>query len=195
MVGEDREAITVVSGLPRSGTSMMMRVLEAAGLPILADGLRTADEDNPRGYFEFEWVKKLETDKAWVPEARGKVVKVVSQLLRHLPLAERYRVIFMRRAMPEILASQREMLTRRGQAADPATDARMAEVFERHLQRTEEWLRGQKSFEVLYVDYNAVLRDAAPEIARVTGFLGGELDQERMMAAVDQALHRQRAGR
>lgn len=192
MAHEDRDIIIVVSGLPRSGTSMMMGVLESAGLRIFADGVRKADADNPKGYFEFERVKKLETDKGWVPDARGTVIKVISQLLRHLPVGERYRVLFMRRAMAEVLASQREMLLRRGQPADAATDARMTEVFERHLQRTEEWLRAQKNFEVLYVDYNAVLRDAAREMARVNGFFGGELDEKRMVAAVDKALHRQR---
>ena len=193
MANADRDTITVVSGLPRSGTSMMMRVLESAGLPIFTDGLRAADEDNPRGYFEFERVRKLDTDKTWVPQARGTVVKVISQLLRHLPAGERYRVVFMRRAMAEVLASQREMLIRRGQPADPATDARMAEVFARHLQRTDEWLRAQPSFEVLYVDYNAVMRDPAPEMTRVNRFFGGGLDEGRMVAAVDQSLHRRRS--
>ena len=193
MTHEERAPIIVVSGLPRSGTSMMMRVLEAAGLPIFSDGLRAADEDNPRGYFEFERVKKLETDQAWMPEARGKVVKVISQLLRHLPPDESYRVIFMRRAMPEILASQREMLKRRGQPADASTDARMAEVFERHLERTDEWLRGETNFKVQYVDYNAVVRNPAREIAYVNLFLGGGFDERQMVAAVDKALHRQRS--
>jgi sulfotransferase family protein len=195
MAPDASDTIIVVSGLPRSGTSMMMRALEAAGLPILSDGLRAADQDNPVGYFELERVKKLETDKAWVPEARGKVVKVISQLLRHLPADERYRVICMRRAMPEILASQREMLIRRGQPADSSTDARMAEVFERHLRRTEEWLRGQPNFEVLYVDSNVAMLDPAPEIARLCRFLGGDLDESRMVAAVDKRLHRQRSNR
>ncbi|MGH7897912.1 MAG: sulfotransferase [Candidatus Binatia bacterium] len=187
------DVITVVSGLPRSGTSMMMGVLESAGLRIFTDGIRAADPDNPRGYYEFERVKKLETDKSWVSEARGTVVKVISQLLRHLPTGERYRVVFMRRSMPEVLASQREMLARRGQPADSSTDARMAEVFERHLRRTEEWLAAQAGFEVLYVDYNAVVRDPAAELGRVNRFLGGGLDEKLMAAAVDKALHRQRA--
>jgi hypothetical protein len=110
------ERIVVVSGLPRSGTSMMMKMLEAGGIPVLTDYEREADEDNPKGYFEFERVKNLKDgDDAWLPQAKGKVVKVIAALLTDLPSSYEYEVIFMRRAMPEILASQRQMLIRRGE--------------------------------------------------------------------------------
>ena len=116
--GKD-EFITVVSGLPRSGTSMMMKMLEAGGIPPVTDELRTADEDNPKGYYEFERVKAMDQgDTSWVVGARGKVVKVISALLKHLPPGEQYRVVFVRRNMPEILASQRKMLIHRGEDPD-----------------------------------------------------------------------------
>ena len=110
------EPIVVVSGLPRSGTSMMMKMLEAGGIPPVTDELRTADDDNPKGYYEFERVKQMDKgDTAWVADAQGKVVKVISALLKHLPSSHNYQVIFLRRHMSEILASQRKMLIRRGE--------------------------------------------------------------------------------
>jgi hypothetical protein len=187
-------AITVVSGLPRSGTSMMMRMLEAAGLEIFSDGQRTADEDNPKGYYELERVKKLESDKDWVPEAEGKVVKVISALLRHLPDGYRYRVVFVEREMAEVLASQKQMLVRRGERTDGVADEKMAASFERHLARTREWLAGQPNFEVLYVSHRSVVESPREAAAEVAAFLGGDLDVQRMAAAVDRSLYRQRAG-
>ena len=93
----DRDVVTIVSGLPRSGTSMMMKMLEAGGIELLIDRVRVADADNPKGYYEFERVKQIETDQAWLPEAQGKAVKMISALLRHLPADCRYRIIFMER--------------------------------------------------------------------------------------------------
>jgi hypothetical protein len=189
----ETEIITVVSGLPRSGTSMMMRMLEAAGLPILTDGLRAADEDNPRGYYEFERVKKLESDAAWLPEARGRVVKIVSPLLKHLPPGHRYRVVFMRRRMDEVLASQRQMLVRRGRAED-GDPAAMGEVFRRHLERVEDWLERQPHVDVLYVGYNALIAGDGGDLERLKTFLGGDLQIERMTEVIERTLHRQRTG-
>lgn len=186
------EFITVVSGLPRSGTSMMMRMLAAGGLSIVTDDLRAADEDNPKGYFEFERVKVLDQDTSWLPEARGKAVKIVAALLKHLPLQHHYRVVFMRRNISEVLASQRLMLIRRGESANDVDDDRMAELFGRHVERVEAWLAAQRNVDVLYVNYGAVLANPSAEAARVNGFLGGELDERRMSAAVDPSLHRQR---
>src|SRR5579872_1312474 len=110
----ERDFVTIVSGLPRSGTSMMLRMLAAGGLPILTDGVRTPDEDNPHGYLEWEGVKSLARDASWVASARGKGVKVIYYWLRDLPRDCRYRVIFMRRDLDEVLASQAAMLERRG---------------------------------------------------------------------------------
>ena len=173
---------------------MMMKMLEAGGLPVLSDHLRTADEDNPKGYFEFERVKKLAQDQSWLPEARGKVVKVISALLRHLPATYRYRIVFMRREMAEVLASQRQMLIRRGQAADghDANDAKMADAFRRHLAEVEKWLAQQSNMETLFISYNDILKQPAEQTARLNQFFDNTLDAAAMISVVDQALHRQR---
>ena len=188
----DQEIVTIVSGLPRSGTSMMMKMLEAGGMPVLVDNIRTADEDNPKGYYEFERVKKIEQDQAWLPEARGKVVKMVAALLKHLPAEYDYKIVFMHRDMGEILASQRQMLVRRGKPTDTIGDGRMAELFGRHLTQIESWLAGQPNMQVLYVHYSDVLAAPAHEAERINHFLGDSLDVEKMVAAVDPALYRQR---
>jgi hypothetical protein len=187
------DRIVVVSGLPRSGTSMMMKMLEAGGIPILTDHEREADEDNPKGYFEYERVKELkEGNDAWLPQAKGKVVKVIAALLTHLPPTYEYEVIFMRRAMPEILASQRQMLVRRGENPDKVKDEEIAALFEKHLAQVIGWAKKQKNVRMIEVEYNAALKNAAPIIKKVNNFLGGELDTEAMSAVVDPKLYRQR---
>ena len=113
---ENGSAVVVVSGLPRSGTSLMMQMLEAGGVPILTDGERACDADNPKGYYEYEPVKALQNgDSDWLDKAEGKAVKVISFLLRHLPQKHRYRVVFMNRNLDEVLASQEKMPVTRGQ--------------------------------------------------------------------------------
>jgi len=185
------ETITIVSGLPRSGTSMMMKMLTAGGLELLTDNIRAADEDNPKGYFEFERVKQIENDKAWLEDARGRVVKLISALLKHLPSAYNYKVIFMRRAMPEILASQRQMLIRRGEPADTVPDDKMAAMFNKHVAQVESWLAAQPNIDVLYVSYNEVMKDSRPHAERINVFLGGSLKVDEMVGAVDRGLYRQ----
>lgn len=189
-----KDEIVVVSGLPRSGTSMMMSILEAGGIPPLTDSIRAADEDNPRGYHEFERVKKLrEGDVAWLPEARGKAVKVITALLTFLPAAYHYRVIFMRRAMPEVLASQRQMLARRGQDSGKSGDEEIARLFGKHLRQIDAWLAAQPNVERIDVDYNALLDDPLPHLEAINRFLGGAVEVEKMVRVVDRSLRRQRA--
>jgi len=187
----NNQPIAIVSGLPRSGTSMMMKMLAAGGLEPLTDNIRTADEDNPKGYFEFERVKQIETDKAWLEDARGRVVKLISALLRHLPPSYNYKIVFMRRAMPEILASQRQMLIRRGEPADKVPDDKMAAMFEKHVAQVESWLAAQPNIEVLYVSYNEIMKDSRPHAERINQFLGGSLAVDEMVGVVDRALYRQ----
>lgn len=184
--------ITIVSGLPRSGTSMMMKMLEAGGMQIVADHLRAADEDNPKGYYEFEAVKQIETDKTWLPKAQGKVVKMISELLRHLPREYEYRVVFMRRKLEETLASQKQMLVRRGQPTDLVSNEKLAELFQRHLERTFAWLAQQPNFATLYVEYAEALQNPATPAERINAFLGNTLDVAKMIEVVDQTLYRQR---
>jgi hypothetical protein len=188
----DSETITVVSGLPRSGTSMMMKMLAAGGIEPLIDNLREADDDNPKGYFEFERVKQIEHDKAWLADARGRVVKLISALLKHLPSEYNYKIIFMRRAMSEVLASQRQMLLRRGEPADAVPDEKMAAMFERHIAQVESWLAAQPNIETIFVSYNDVMNDPRPHAERINDFLGGTLRVDAMTAVTDRSLYRQK---
>lgn len=187
-----QEPITIVSGLPRSGTSMMMRMLEAGGLPPLTDHIRTPDEDNPKGYYEFERVKQIEEDQEWLEDARGKAVKMIAALLKHLPAEYAYQIIFIRRSIQEILASQREMLARRGEPTDTVSDERLAGLFAKHVQQVEAWLAKQENMKVFYVDYGDILSDPAGQAERVNEFLGGKLGAAQMAEVVDPSLYRQR---
>jgi hypothetical protein len=190
---EPTAVITIVSGLPRSGTSMMMKMIEAGGIPPLTDAIRAADVDNPKGYYEFERVKQMDKgDTSWVPDAVGKSVKVISALLKHLPTGYEYRVIFVRRNMAEILASQRKMLLHRGEDADKMDDAKMAELFAKHVQQVENWLAEQPNFQTLYVHYSDVLSDPETAARQINTFLGGKLDVAGMTTAVDPHLYRNR---
>lgn len=185
--------ITIVSGLPRSGTSLMMQMLSAGGLPALTDGQRTADTDNPRGYLEFERVKQLKTDKTWLPEARGKVVKMVHLLLKDLPPAgEEYRVVWMRRRIEEVMASQRAMLVRQGRTPAALPPEQLARIFNSQMEDLERWMTSQSAFRFLPVHYHELVANPAAEAARLNAFLGGSLDESAMAAAVDPTLYRQK---
>ena len=193
---KNNDDIIIVSGLPRSGTSMVMRMLEAGGLEVVTDNIREANEDNPRGYYEFERVKKLpDGDTTWVKDARGKVVKVISALLKHLPSDHTYKILFMRRAMTEILASQQRMLVRRNEEPGKVDDVQMAQLFEKHLAEVYVWLDAQMNISYIDVDYNAMLADPQPQAQKIRRFLERDLDVSRMVAVVDPALYRQRKSR
>jgi hypothetical protein len=187
------EFITIVAGLPRSGTSMMMRMLEAGGIPALIDHERTPDEDNPNGYYEFEAVKQTKADQSWLQDAPGKVVKMVYRLLYDLPAEPSYRVIFMRRKLEEVLASQRKMLERNGRATAAGQDDQVAKLFLSELAKFDAWIAQQPNFQVLNVDYNQVLADPCRQVARINEFCGGQLNEEAMATVVDPQLYRNRA--
>lgn len=186
-----RPYITVVTGLPRSGTSMMMQVLRAGGMEVATDSLRVADESNPRGYFELEAVKRLRSpdSRRWLGELRGKAVKIIFVLLYHLPDCFDYRIIFMRRDLEEVLMSQRAMLARAGKAA-AESDARLSAAYRRELERVEAWLESRRGVQRLTVDYGEFLKDTRAQVRRVDEFLGGGFDAPRMAAAVDRKLYR-----
>jgi hypothetical protein len=186
--------VIVVSGLPRSGTSLMMNMLQAGGVPIVTDELRTADDDNPKGYFELEQVKQLSKgDVTWVSGAHGKAVKVISALLEHLPPSSTYKIVFMRRRLPEVLASQRKMLERRGEPTDTVPDAMMATLFEKHLAKIEGWMAAQANMSVLYLPYHEVAEQPEKHVDEIISFLGVDLDRAKMLQAVDPSLYRNRA--
>jgi hypothetical protein len=187
------QTVIVVSGLPRSGTSMMMKMLAEGGLPVLTDAIRSADEDNPNGYFELEQVKQLaEGQKAWLANADGKLVKVISALLEHLPPEHHYKILFMERQIPEILASQQKMLARRNETSS-ISDAEMEAQFQEHLKAIKYWLARQPHMEVLYVDYNRMMGKPDLYLHKIADFVGIRLDLDKMRAVPNERLYRNRA--
>jgi hypothetical protein len=184
------EEIVIVSGLPRSGTSLMCQMLDNGGIEVVSDSIRTPDTDNPRGYYELEKVKQIKQDASWLPETRGKAFKMVSQLLYDLPPTERYRVIFMQRDLDEMLISQEKMLERLGRPAAPRDLIR--KNFITHLERLHQALDRQPHIAVLRVDYRDVVEHPTETAGRINEFLGGRADVARMAASVDPSLYRNR---
>jgi LPS sulfotransferase NodH len=190
---KSKQPVIVVSGLPRSGTSMMMKMLAEGGLEVVSDELRRADEDNPNGYFELESVKHLaDGRKEWLAEAGGKAVKVISSLLEFLPSAYTYKVILMERELREILASQRKMLEHRNQAPD-VDDARIEEQFRKHLAAVKPWLARQPNMETLRISYNELMSNPEPYCRRLIDFTCAPLDLERMLGVPNARLYRNRS--
>ena len=174
---------------------MMMRMLDQGGLAPVTDGLRESDEDNPKGYYEVELVKSLkkQEDKSWIGTAEGKVIKVISSLLKDLPAGLRYDVIFMNRSIDEVIASQNKMIARRGEKAG-GDDQQIRKLYEQHLGAIKAWLAKQENFRVLEVSYNDTMQDAGRQAERVRDFLGFPLDVSKMAQAVDDQLYRNRSG-
>jgi hypothetical protein len=193
--GSQGDPIVIVSGLPRSGTSMMMRMLEAGGLSIMTDSERGADIDNPKGYFEYERIKDLEkeTDKAYVRDGRGKALKVISFLIKDLPDDNDYRVLFMRRNLDEVMASQNKMIDRLGSSDTDADTEAMKEAYRNDIVRTRLLCKGRANFELIEVHYSATVDDPGGTARSVNAFLGGRLEEAAMRAAVDGDLYRNRA--
>ena len=187
-----RDYVTIVSGLPRSGTSMMMQMLDVGGLPALTDHVRKPDEDNPKGYYEFEPVKRTKQDPSWVPTAVGKVVKMVYRLLYDLPSDYSYRVLFMRRKLEEVIKSQEVMLQRSGKSGGNLSDEEFMRLFAAEIDKCLRWMNEQPNFRYIQVDYNEMVADPRKQVARVVEFLG-DLDAEKMVGVVDPSLYRQRA--
>jgi hypothetical protein len=185
--------ITIVSGLPRSGTSLMMQMLVAGGMTPLADGERVADTDNPRGYLEWERIKQLPNDPGCIAEAEGKVVKAISKLLLSLPAGHEYRVVFMQRPLPEVIASQDQMLKRRGTYKDGVDPAIITAAFEKHLREVFAWFDSKPYVKVLRVPYHEVLSNPENMAEKLAQFLGIELDLDAMIREVDPALYRNRS--
>jgi hypothetical protein len=185
------EYLTIVSGLPRSGTSMMMRMLQLGGLPVLTDEQRIADADNPNGYYEFEAVKRTAEDPSWLEGSEGTAVKMVYRLLYDLPRDRQYRVLFMRRNLDEVLASQQVMLNRHGVQDDVSHD-QMLKLFRAEIDSFYQWVSKQSHIDLIDVDYNRVLSDPRRELQRVNEFLGGSLNVDQMSDGVDESLYRNR---
>ena len=184
--------ITIVSGLPRSGTSLMMQMLDAGGLPVLSDGERKADTDNPKGYLEWERIKQLPKNPSLIAEAEGKVVKVISELILSLPMDHEYRIVFMQRPLPEVLKSQDEMLRRRGNSDSIGDNSAIEEFFQRHLIEVNKWLASKPNVQVIRVHYHRILREPKVVAEELAAFLKVPLDVNAMVGQVDGSLYRNR---
>ena len=182
----------IVSGLPRSGTSMLMKMLAAGGMDILTDDRREADDDNPKGYFEYEPVMNLAQDASWVEDWDQKVIKVISHLLPYLPSHRPYKVIFVLRPLQEILISQQRMLQRKGQVSSYPRQDRMYAKFSNHLFDIRLWLARQAHFDSLFVNYPDIVASPLDWAARISEFVGGDCDLQHMAETVDPRLYRNR---
>lgn len=189
----DPRTITVVSGLPRSGTSLMMRMLEAGGLEAVQDGERVADTDNPGGYYELERVKALDRgDTAWLDGAEGKAVKIVSALLMHLPTDRPYDVVFMSRRLAEVQDSQKRMLDHRDEADAAVDDDALRAFYHRHLAEVGAWMDDTPMIRALYVDYGSLVARPEAGARRLRQFLRQPMNVVDMAGVVDATLHRNR---
>ncbi len=184
--------ITIVAGLPRSGTSLMMQMLDAGGMPVLTDQIRQPDDDNPRGYYEFEAVKTVKEEPDWLEQAPGHAVKMVYRLLYDLPAGYAYRVVFTRRKLEEVVASQETMLQRNGKGASAVDEAQLVDIYRRQLQQFDAWIESRPNFSILYVDHHEVLADTERVARELNQFLGGQLNEEAMIRVPDRSLHRQK---
>ena len=187
--------ITIVSGLPRSGTSMMMRILEAGGIPSLTDTVREADIDNPNGYYEFEPVKHTRETPSWLNLAEGKAVKMVYKLLYDLPMDREYRIIFMQRAFKEIIASQNKMLVRLGKEKQGSdrSEHELIGIFANEVAKCRKWLIEQPNIKVSFVIYNKILKDSLYTLTKLSKELPElKLDTSAMSNIVDPSLYRNR---
>lgn len=187
------KTIVVVSGLPRSGTSMMMQMLEAGGIEPFADFERTADEDNPRGYYELEAIKKIKTQPDVLKDAPGKVVKAIHMLLPDLPEEHEYKVVFMRRDLNEVIASQSKMLERSGKRGAALSSDALTKVFEGQLAKVDAWIASRPNVQSLDIQHRALIQNPAEVSQQIDTFLGGGMDTQAMAAVVDPTLYRNRA--
>ena len=169
--------LVIVTGLPRSGTSMMMKMLEAGGIAVITDRQRQADDDNPYGYFELEQVKEIKRDRSWLDSSSGKAVKMVSMLLYDLPLDRDYFLIFMKRNLEEVIVSQRIMLARKGEIPS-ADDEEMKQLFSQHLSEIEAWLSERKNFKMLFINYEDVLKKPLETVEKIQKFMDREVAEE-----------------
>lgn len=185
--------ITIVSGLPRSGTSMMMQMLEAGGMQIFTDKERTADESNLKGYYEHEAVKSLAKNKKWLPQANGKVVKVIAQLLQHLPMNYRYKIIFMERDILEVIQSQQKMLVRNGK--NVKTDVlplHLVQSYKKTIKQIKVWAEKQPNVAIHFAAYSSIVEQPFMETLYINDFINEPLNVELMAQQVDQQLYRER---
>ncbi len=188
-----KNPIVVVSGLPRSGTSLMMQMLHSGGLEPLTDEIRKADNDNPKGYYEFERVKNLpDGDTLWIDDAKGKVVKIISTLLIYLPKKYDYKIIFMRREIPEIIASQAKMIINRGTQDADDDEELTKKMFVEHVAGVEKWIDSNANVDCLMVPFSDLFVKPMEHIDQIIKFTGVDLNKKAMQRQIDPKLYRNR---
>ncbi len=185
------EEILIVSGLPRSGTSLLMKILDSLKIEILSDGIRKSDINNPKGYYEFEKVKKIHKDSSWINSAKGKAIKIVSPLLRFLPSNVNYKIIFVKRNLNEILMSQKKMLENL-ETEDKISEELMLKSFKDHLKKTEDWINSQKNISAVYINYNELLNNPSEECIKLKKFLNRDINSKHITKVIDKKLYRNR---
>jgi hypothetical protein len=169
-----------------------MQMLEAGGVPVLTDKVRQPDDDNQRGYYEHEDIKKIIKDSSWLESSRGKAVKIVTQLLPNLRQGEHYRVIYMERSLKTVIASQTKMLARLGRSGGRLSDHRLAETYIKQVDGVRSLLlKNKDQVQILSINYSAALENPASIAAQVNSFLGGNLNEQAMAATIDLDLQHQ----
>jgi predicted AlkP superfamily phosphohydrolase/phosphomutase/tetratricopeptide (TPR) repeat protein len=181
-----KNQIVIVSGLPRSGTSLLMQMLKKGGLDVLSDENRKADASNPKGYFEYQPVMSIHKNNTWLELAQDKSVKVVAPLLKFLSPKYRYKVIFMKRDLGEVIQSQQKMI---GKNTD-VLPVNLFEAYQKQMNQVEVWKNKEPSVELIYVDYKEVLNHPEASIKKVIDFVGTDLDMSQMVSCVDHSLYR-----
>lgn len=182
------EQILVVSGLPRSGTSMMMQLIATTGISIVTDEIRSADISNPKGYYEYEPVKKLMQNNSWMPQIKGKCVKIIAQLIPFMQPDLKYKIIFMKRDIDEVLTSQNVMLGKKDAPVNPV----IKDTFQKQLEKVYQWMQSHSQVELLEIDYKDAIEDPEKVAKAVNLFLGGNYDEEKMKTAISPDLYRNR---
>ncbi|MGV9197518.1 MAG: sulfotransferase [Promethearchaeia archaeon] len=181
-----KDWIIVVSGIPRSGTSMAMQILESGGVPVFTDKKRTPDVNNPKGYYEVEAVKRLDKDNSIIKKTQGKAVKVISHLLPHLPEQFRYKLIFMKRDIVEVIRSQQKML---GKDPDDYPEE-LEDIFRKDIANSTSWANSRENVDLIILDFSDMVRNPEQEIEKIIEFLDLNLDKDAMVSVVDPSLYR-----
>ena len=180
------KSITVVSGLPRSGTSMMMQILHAGGLEPVTDNVRLADASNSKGYYEHEAVKALSKGNyECLRNAQGRAIKIISSLLKHLPCDHHYKVIFMQRDIDDVIESQDRMLLSLNKPLNSQDNKKIKKLYAQHLNNITSWLSQQDNIDVLYVNYTEVLNKPVNHIDLITEFTHIKADSKPMIDCID----------
>ena len=186
----DKNDIIVVTGLPRSGTSLMMQILQSLQIKLFTDNHRSADESNPKGYFEHQWVKTIEKDNSWLTDVKGKAIKIVSPLIKYLPVDLNYKIIFMNRDLDEIIQSQERMLTENNKKDDATNSEELKQIFLKDLKQSKDWIHTQLHSEVLEILHSKLLKNPETELEKIKSFLKIDINTTLILKVIDKNLYR-----